>query len=282
MNYHHAYHAGHSADIFKHFTLYLLLEALTQKEKPLSYIETHAAYAYYDLNSSLSQTTQEYKQGIERLWLTQPTGKLKDFLEIIKQFNHAKKANDLRFYPGSAWFAHTLLRNDDKMYLADINKDAISHLKYTLTPPPIVALNHQDGYQALNAWLPPKPARGLVLIDPPYEKSDDWTQVIKACQLAYKRWSHGIYAIWYPIKSSYEIKKFYNALSQLSFTEILITEFFPSAADVAQRLNGSGMIIINPPWQFNAVLDRELKELLTILKIDKGASYKIHKSGVSF
>ncbi|MBI5448028.1 MAG: 23S rRNA (adenine(2030)-N(6))-methyltransferase RlmJ [Gammaproteobacteria bacterium] len=273
MNYHHAYHTGHSADIFKHFIIYLLLDRLTKKEKPLSYIETHAAFAYYDLSSALAQSTQAYKTGVELLWQAHPTGKLAEFLSLITKLNQQLGSNTLRFYPGSAWFASQLLRKNDVLQLADLNKEAILDLKHHLPSSFQQHLYHQDGYDMLTHCLPPTPARGLVLIDPPYEQMDEWKKIICACQKAYQRWPHGSYAIWYPIKTREEIKKHKQAFSQLGFKEKLIIEFYPLASDVAQRLNGSGMIILNPPWQFESLLQTELDALLCILKLDEKAKW---------
>ncbi len=272
MNYHHAYHSGHSADIFKHFTLYLLLKTLTKKEKPMAYLETHAAFAYYDLkNNALTQTTQAYQTGIRLLWDANITGPLENFLMLIKQFNQQKGSATLQFYPGSAWFAHACLRPNDTLYLADIDPEAIAHLKTNLKPPPALRCNQQDGYALLTTWLPPRPARGLLHIDPPYENSQDWQRTIEACYQGYQRWSQGVYVIWYPIKQDAQLNLFYKNLSQLPFEKILIAECCPLAADVAQRLNGSGMAILNPPWQFDHTLTTELAALFPILKqSDKG------------
>lgn len=267
MNYHHAYHAGHSADIFKHFTLYQLLKTLCKKDKPLSYLETHAGFAYYDLKATLSQTTLAFQAGIQLLWDAAPTGELGAFLALIQTLHQQLNVQELQYYPGSAWFAHQLLRPLDVMFLADINPEAAQHLKARLKSPPKIHIYNQDGYALLPAWLPPKPARGLVLIDPPYEKSADWDQVIQACKTGFQRWPHGTYAIWYPIKTGPVLKHFYQQLATLPFENILAIEFCPLAADVGQRLNGTGIVLINPPWQFEITLNPLLETLLEILKI---------------
>lgn len=272
MNYHHAYHTGHSADIFKHFTLYLLLQALTKKDKPLSYIETHSGYAYYDLKSELPQTTQAYQEGISLLWQANPQGELGNFLQLIKTLN---PKHELRYYPGSAWFAHHVLRPDDVMFLADINAEANQSLKAELISLPKIHVANKDGYSLLSSWLPPKPARGLVLIDPPYEKNDDWQRAVQACVMGLKRWAHGTYIIWYPIKNNAIVKQFYQNISALDFKEKIAIEFSPLANDVGQRLNGTGMLIINPPWQFQETITPLLDELLSILQQGNKGEWQI-------
>lgn len=265
MNYHHAYHAGHSADVFKHFVLYTLLKQLTEKDKPLSYIDTHAAYAFYQLNDIKSQKTQAYQDGISRLWeQASISPHLLPFLNLIKTLKSQENEPIPQYYPGSAWIAHQLLRKDDKLFLSDLNPDATAHLKANFRTDPSTQVAHQDGFMQLNAWLPPKPARGLVFIDPPYEKSDDWDRIVKTCSQCLARWSIGTIVIWYPIKSDSQIKRFYNNLSKLDCKSILAIEFCPLASDVSQRLNGSGMIVINPPWKFESKLSPALQDLLRL------------------
>ncbi|EKD75791.1 MAG: Protein containing DUF519 [uncultured bacterium] len=262
MNYLHAYHAGQAADLFKHFVLFELLKALLEKKKPLAYLETHAGFAYYDLKALPSQKTQSYQTGISLLWQAQPQTKLKQFFDVIKKLNLTHDTTTLRYYPGSAWIANQLLTRKNPLYLCDKNETAIHHLKTHL--PRTAHLYHEDGYKLLTSLLPPKTKRGLLFIDPPYE-SDEWEHILQACTIIHKKWAFGTTAIWYPIKNDPLLKKFYRSFQELPFNKKENIEFCLFSKDVSQRLNGSGIFLINPPWKFKENIENSLQELKRIL-----------------
>ncbi|EIJ41530.1 protein involved in catabolism of external DNA [Beggiatoa alba B18LD] len=274
MNYHHSYHAGNFADVFKHITLIALLQHLQQKTTPFCYLETHAGIGGYDLNSIEAQKTLEHHNGITRLsslTFTQPL--LQTYQQLIKSYN--EETPDIRYYLGSPLIAYHFLREQDKAVLAELQEDSATALKQLFRHDKRVAVHHMDGYQVLKAFLPPKEKRGLVLIDPPFESPDEFEQLIKQLKVAHKRWATGIYAIWYPIKRYTDTLPFYRQLQALNIPKILATEFCIYPDDNDLRLNGCGLIIINPPWQ----LDEKLKTILPILcdslSQDKHRRYKV-------
>jgi 23S rRNA (adenine2030-N6)-methyltransferase len=262
MNYRHNYHAGNAADVFKHIVLVCLLQALHKKDKPFCYLETHAGMPLYDLNSKPSQTQREFQEGIARVWGKQSTGPIRDYLKIIQEYN----GKDLRYYPGSATIARTLLRPSDQMVLADLQPDVVTELKLGFKRDDQVHIHEQNGYAMLKAYLPPQERRGLVLIDPCYEEANEWSELVKNVLTAWTRWQTGIYAIWYPIKQKSIIKTFHAALKRTGIPNILITELCPLPSDIDQRLSGSGLAIINPPWQLDETLETTLPPLLNLLK----------------
>jgi 23S rRNA (adenine2030-N6)-methyltransferase len=255
MNYQHAYHAGNSADVFKHLVLMVLLDYLKQKEKPFCYIDTHAGEGEYDLTRHHSQ---EWQDGIGRL-------QQDDFQNIILK-RYLAYAQSLEHFPGSPRIAKKLLRPQDEMILIEKSLSACTILKALFVHEKKVHIHHADAYQAVNAILPPPVKRGLILIDPPYEEKDEFDKLATLLQKAHLKFPVGMYALWYPIKSRTRLTHFYQAVKKHFSADILIIEFCPWPDDVALRLNGSGMMIVHPPWQIEHTLSPLLDILLSKLR----------------
>jgi 23S rRNA (adenine2030-N6)-methyltransferase len=266
MNYGHHYHAGNAADVLKHVVLVALLQALSKKDKPFCYLDTHAGMAVYDLKA---QATAEYQQGISKLFNQKPeSALLQSYLQCVSALNPNGK---LQHYPGSPAIAKSFLRPQDKMILNELQTDTHALLKKYFTHQNQINVHHQDGYQALKAFLPPVERRGLVLIDPAYENADEWNVLVKKLKDAYERWPTGIYAIWYPIKTRRQVDRFHQQLSASNIDNLFVVELCPYPTDIAQRLNGSGLVIVNLPWQLDIELQTMLPELLNYLKQNDGA-----------
>lgn len=279
MNYRHSYHAGSFADVFKHIILVILLNSLRRKDNAFCYLDTHAGGGCYDLFASLAQKTAEYKSGILPLWqerASAPTKNIQDYLTAIAAFN---KDETLRYYPGSPMLAYHFIRPQDHMILSELHPEEYSALKQS-TQDNRVAVHHMDGYQALKAFLPPKERRGLVLIDPPYERKDEFEQIPQALAMALKRWATGIYAIWYPVKDLAAVNNFKQALKKLQLEKILVLELNVLPADSPIGIKGTGMIVINPPWQFAEEMQATLPWLQQILSSKPWGSYQIEDLSV--
>lgn len=253
MNYQHLQHAGNFADVFKHVLLIRLLQALARKDKRFVYIDTHAGAGRYDLRSP-DLKTAEYRDGVGRLWEA-PEPDLADYRAAVRSIN---AAGSLRHYPGSPRVARCFLRPQDRMLLAEQAPEECARLRTEFARDAQVRVLCGDGYAALKAWLPPPERRGLVLIDPPYESADEWTRVRDAVTMASDRWAQGVYAVWYPLKSGAPVARFKAAMANSGLRKILIAEIDVWPADTPFRLNGCGMLIVNPSW----LLDRELPPLL--------------------
>lgn len=260
MNYRHLYHAGGFADVCKHSALIALLQALQHKEKGFCYIDTHAGTGRYDLNALEAQKTREYTTGIELIGqAVRPPAEIQALLDIVKTMNPVQAKP--RFYPGSPRVARSFLRPQDRAIFAELQPEQAEFLKQEFSRDKQVRIEQQDGYQLLKAVLPPKERRGLVLIDPPYEQVNEVKQLGTALQEALKRWETGIYAVWYPLKERHLTHELYKQLQRLPAKEILLAELSVYPDDAPLSLNGSGMAIINPPWQ----LDTQLKKLYSWL-----------------
>lgn len=266
MNYRHAYHAGHFSDVFKHIILIAVLESLFKKDKPLCYIDTHAGLGYYNLTKTEAQKTKEYQTGITKIIDNheQKPDAIEKYLEIVRARNQPQ---GLIHYPGSPGVVRALLRPSDKMILTELQPNDYETLKQNFEGDKQVAVHRLDGYQGLKAFLPPTPRRGLVLIDPPYEQKTEFETILKNVTMALSRWAQGVYLIWYPVKNRPQINYFQHQFERKVKLPYLITELNLYPDDSPYLINGSGMMIINPPWQ----LDKQLPAILKWLskELDK-------------
>jgi len=273
MNYQHSYHAGNFADVFKHAILVSLIEALQRKENGFCYIDTHAGGGLYDLTSGAAQKSKEYASGIGLLLSEKtPLEGLHTYLTCIKKVN---PDTQLRHYPGSPYIAQCLLRPQDRMVLSELHPTVYQTIKETFAHHKQVSVHRLDAYQSLKAFLPPKERRGLILIDPPYEQNNEFSQLISTIPLALKRFATGVYAIWYPIKDRPPIERFYKELKKLIEQPILVAELCIYPETSAQHLNGCGMLIINPPWQLDAQIKGYLPQLWSILSPQNSGQQRV-------
>lgn len=286
MNYRHLYHAGSFADVVKHIVLTLLLQQFHKKETPFCFIDTHAGLGLYDLQSVEAQATQEFKNGIGQI--IQIKGDLPEWLirywEIAcRGALHAPEGTrsvPLQ-YPGSPLIARDFLRAQDKMILNEKHDETYEELKHFFYRDPQVTVHHREAYEFLPAILPVKDySRALILIDPPYEKTTEKAELTVALAKTLKRFSHGMYAIWFPLTEKMprlELSKELKAL--LPVEKNLLIEFsIADPASIEKGLIGCAMIIINPPWQFKNVLQQVLPSLWKVLSIREQGSWRIFEN----
>jgi 23S rRNA (adenine2030-N6)-methyltransferase len=271
MNYRHAFHAGNFADVFKHAILLALLDALTAKDKPLCYFDTHAGRGRYALDDEEAGKTGEWRDGIGRLFDSpRLSASLRRYVDAIRAFN---PDGTLRNYPGSPLLAARALRPDDRLVLCETQQDEAAALRALCRDDRRVHVHQRDGYAALNALLPPLEKRGLVLIDPPFEAQEgEFAAIEAALGSAHARWPNGVYAVWYPIKTRRTIAPFHRRMANGPFGEVLVAELLARPDDSPLRLNGCGMLIANPPWKLDATLAALLPPLRDVLAQSAGAS----------
>ncbi len=276
MNYRHIYHAGNICDVVKHATLGLLLCHLMQKPKPLCVLDTHAGIGLYDLNDERALRTNEAKTGIRRL-VSNPLPAFLDWYgDALTRLNPGWQAGTpdaaeaLRFYPGSPMLSRLLLRPDDRLIACELHPEDALSLRRQFYDDPQAHIHHRDGYEALKALLPPAEKRGLVLIDPPFEQPDEYARLVKYIDAALTLWPLGCFLIWYPVKERPAIWQFHEALVALNRPAVLAAEFIYMPETRTDHLNGSGMILVNPPWQF----EDKLRELFSYLHQALATEYK--------
>lgn len=273
MNYRHIYHAGNFADVFKHILLIAITQSFLHKDTPFCYIETHAGKGQYDLLSDEAQKSKEFENGINKIWHhSHPPAVIRDYLQSIQYLNENQKNH---FYPGSPFFVKTFLRHHDRMILSELHPAEYVSLKYFFSKDARISIHHQDGYQSLKAFLPPKERRGLVLIDPPYENQHEFEDLLKIIPETLKRWETGVYALWYPIKNRLTTDRWLKACKEKIKRPLLIAELSIYPDDIFLQLNGCGMLIINPPWQLEHTLQKILPWLWKVLSINQQGRYHL-------
>jgi len=252
MNYRHAYHAGNFADCMKHALLVWLLQALVRKQKPFSVLDTHAGTGHYDLAADEARRTGEAESGIVRLLAT-PAPELASYLDIVRR---------LGLYPGSPAIIRALLRPSDRLIACELHPEDHALLRRHVGRDGQTAIHLRDGYDALAAFLPPPERRALVLIDPPYERDDEADRLLAALHTAHRRLPSAVIAAWYPIKHRAPVRALHDALRGAGIRDIVAAELHLREPLDPTRLNGSGLILMNPPFRFETDLPAILAALL--------------------
>lgn len=274
LSYRHAFHAGNFADVLKHAVLVLALEHMVKKDKAFTYIDTHAGAGRYHLEEDYAQKTGEYRQGIERLW--QRTGlptALQSYVAIVRQMNPAGR---LSVYPGSPLLAATILRPWDRGYLFELHPSDYPLLAETFAGQRAFRALHADGCRNLNSLLPTASRRGLILIDPSYELTTDYREVIHTIADGYRRFASGTYLLWYPVVKRQAVHTMEQQLCASGMTKILQAELLLQPDGAALGMTGAGLFMVNPPWTLEAQL-REVLPYLAEQLGDQGSTYKLAK-----
>jgi 23S rRNA (adenine2030-N6)-methyltransferase len=249
MNYRHVFHAGNFADVFKHALLARLLHHLAAKDTPFRYCDTHAGVGLYNLGWDEAKRTREADGGVRRYLAKPPTGALAELFAPFARALAAAHASGPDFYPGSPLVASALLRRQDRLSLAELHPEDARTLRKRLGHDRRATIQEMDGWTALRAWLPPPERRGLVLVDPPFEEPEEFGRMTDALGAAQRKWPTGLFALWYPVKDWREAERFCRALRELAIPKTLRLEIAVDADGDAGQLNGTGLIVVNPPWK---------------------------------
>ncbi|WP_241592517.1 23S rRNA (adenine(2030)-N(6))-methyltransferase RlmJ [Rosenbergiella epipactidis] len=256
LSYRHSFHAGNHADVLKHTVQSLIISALKEKDKPFLYLDTHAGAGRYLLNSEQAERTGEYMEGIARIWQQNDTpAELAPYLQAVRDLN---PSGQLKYYPGSPLIARHLLREQDQLQLTELHPSDYPLLRGEFQKDLRAVVARGDGYQQLKAKLPPPSRRGLILIDPPYEIKTDYQAVVQGIAEGYKRFSTGVYALWYPVVLRQQIKRMIADLKDTGIRRILQIELAVRPDSDQRGMTASGMIVINPPWK----LEQQMRSVL--------------------
>jgi len=270
MNYRHAFHAGNFADVLKHAVLARILTHLGEKATPFRVIDTHAGAGLYDLASEPATRTGEWRDGIGRLIdATLPDDIRALLAPYLAAVAAANPAGGLRRYPGSPLIALGLMRPQDRLVACELEPRAAAALATQLRCDARARAVEIDGWTALNAYVPPKERRGIVLIDPPYEEKHEFARVTEALAAAQRKWATGIFLLWYPIKDRSGPDRLAAALRRgataKAVSKILRAEIAWAPRETSGRLSGAGLIVVNPPWRLAGELEQLLAALLSVL-----------------
>ncbi len=151
-------------------------------------------------------------------------------------------------YPGSALIAARLLRETDRLVLAERHPADCDELTALLRADPRVRVDCGDGYALLKSALPPRERRGVILIDPAYELADEPDQLIEGLRGALARFRHGVYLVWYPLHGKHDHARLKRHYLRLDPPKTLCIELDPRQP-APRGATGSGLLIVNPPFQ---------------------------------
>jgi 23S rRNA (adenine2030-N6)-methyltransferase len=276
MNYRHAFHAGNFADVVKHASLIRILVHLCAKPAPFRVIDTHAGSGLYDLAGSEASRSGEWRDGIARL-ITAPLARraktlLAPYLEAVADLN---RSDELTTYPGSPLLIRAFLRGRDRLIACELEPSAATALARNLKSDRRCKAIAIDGWTALNAYVPPKERRGLVLIDPPFEDTDDFPRLGNALEAAHRKWASGIYFLWYPLKERQGADVLAHRLRRSGISKILRAEINLRGPCNRDRLSACGLIVVNPPWMLEGELRLLLPELVAALAQELGGAHHL-------
>ena len=273
MNYRHSFHAGNSADVVKHSLLIALVRALQQKQSALTLIDTHAGCGLYNLEGEDAQRTGECAEGVLRAF-ADPNPLLNDYRAVVQAVNEGQAVNageDVgagpRFYPGSPRILAQLLRPQDFLILNEKHAQDAYTLRGVMRGTS-AAVHERDAYELWLAMLPPRTPRGVVLVDPPFEQTDERARITATLAAAHRKWAHGVTVIWYPLKDRATHWRWREQLRKLGIPKFLTVEHWLYDDDQPGIYNGAGLYIVNPPYAFTQTLPPLLEALRAALAPD--------------
>jgi 23S rRNA (adenine2030-N6)-methyltransferase len=279
MNYRHAFHAGGHADVLKHVVLAAMIERLKAKEAPFRVLDTHAGIGVYDLAGDAASRTGEWRDGVGRLYDANGEGRLLSpaaeavlapWRAAVAAVNQEGAA--LRRYPGSPEIARLGLRPQDRLALNELHPEDHARLAAEYRRDARVRITSLDATLVAKAQLPPTERRGIILIDPAYEATDDPERAIAMLAEGHRRFSTGVFALWYPMTGdelSARLRRKARALALPKLLDVTLAVRRPVAG---RGLAGSGLLIVNPPWRLAESLRDLLPELVERLRQGNGAT----------
>ena len=264
LSYRHAFHAGNFADVLKHSVLTLVLEYMTRKDKGFYYIDSHSGAGMYQLADEYAQKTGEYKDGIAKLIENDDLPEaIQPYIDLVKILNENSidDNGEITLYPGSPGIARQFTRRQDSVHLFELHPTDIEHLKEYSQRWNKSHVKQSDGYQGVLGLVPPPNRRGVVLIDPPYELKEDYIKAVRTIVNAYKKFATGTYILWYPVVKRELVEQMQSAFTKSDVRNVLQVEYCQKTDTQEYGMTGTGLFIVNPPWQ----LTKQLEEILPYL-----------------
>jgi 23S rRNA (adenine2030-N6)-methyltransferase len=274
LSYRHAFHAGNHADVLKHAVLIYCIRHLLKKEKPFLYTDTHAGAGLYELDKGYAESKKEYLTGISRVQKESDLPPiLKDYVDVVSDFN---SAGITTVYPGSPLIAKSLLRPNDQLRLHELHTNDFEILRSHTTDDPRITILKKNGLSGMIKAFPPPSRRGLVLIDPSYEVKADYDMLPFAIDDALHKFAEAMILVWYPMLENGSYRMLTQNLQRLSADRWLKVEL--NIREPGEGLYGSGMWVINPPWELPKAIESMHQLLPSILGEDSQASLSLDYS----
>jgi 23S rRNA (adenine2030-N6)-methyltransferase len=284
MNYRHAYHAGNHADVLKHAILARAFVHLAKKEKPFFFLDAHAGIGVYELESGEALKTLEWQNGVGRLYGlsgeivpldAEAEPLLSSWRVVVAAVNPG--GGPLARYPGSPDFGRRLLRAHDRILLNELHPADLHSLKSYARGDDRMRVMGEDANTVVKASLPPPERRGLVLIDPPYERDDEDRRVVKMLRVGVRRFATGVHFLWYPVTRDGLSHRIIQEVLALGIPKTWVAELRVRAPMPDGGLAGSGLILVNPPWPIENELPILLSGLCTRLAQTDGAGWRFEQ-----
>ncbi len=277
MKYQHSHHAGNFADVHKHVSLLAVLQAVTRKDKPFLFVDTHAGRGVYR-DHEAAREHGEATRGLERLISARDAaeidGPIAHYLRCVASLR--KDLHDATACPGSPWLAANCLRPDDRAVAFELQAAEHAALRRALEYFPQFSTDQDDGYKRLRGLLPPAERRAIVLIDPPYENPrDDQRRALDTLADALLRFETGIYMLWFPLKTSRDAQHWQQSLAATSSRPVLYAQLACYPLDSRAGMNASGVAIINPPFQLDVAMSQWLPQLQRLLDPDAHGGFEL-------
>ena len=273
LSYRHQFHAGGPADVLKHSILTILILEMKKKDKPFFVLDTHGGAGLYDLKHPWAEKTNEWRDGIGRIWdATDIPESLDPYLTTIRAFNR----QELRWYPGSPTIIQQNLRSQDRLSVAELNKGDLEHLKARFHKVPKTEVIAGDGFHAVKAKLPPVERRGLVFMDASFDQPNEFQRILGAVRNALKRFRTGTIAVWRPILDDAAMQDFDSGFVELLPPQTIKLGLELHSVHQPGRAKGSDLVIINPPFRLTEKTDPMLEWLWSKLA-QTGEGGPIHK-----
>src|SRR5690349_3230067 len=267
MKYRHQYHAGNFADVQKHVLLLEVLTALTRKDKGLLFVDTHAGRGEYQLHPGDAAHPGEWQAGAARLLDAAPAHEaLRRYRDLLVARRHGASL----FYPGSPLLAAGALRAVDRLVFFETQRDEAGQLRKSLatvdTGNRSARVECADGFAGLRALLPPPERRGCVLIDPPYEEREDFTRVSAAVADCLQRFESAVLVLWLPVKLRADFDAWHDKLVAKIARPALASLLWMHPCDSRAALNGSALVVVNPPYRVEEAMREWLPELVELFR----------------
>jgi 23S rRNA (adenine2030-N6)-methyltransferase len=260
MKYRHQYHAGNFADVHKHVLLLEVLGALTRKDKGLLFVDTHAGRGDYELHPGDTEHPAEWQSGVAKLLAAAPRhAALERYRVLVAAGKHGASLH----YRGSPLLATAALRPVDRAVFFETQREEAGHLRKTLGEG--ARVESADGFAGLRALLPPPERRGCVLIDPPYEEREDLARVQRAVADALQRFAGAVLLLWLPVKLRTDFDTWLATLRRTAGRPLLASLLWMHPCDSRAALNGSALVLVNPPYLVEDGMREWLPELRALL-----------------
>ena len=244
MNYRHAFHAGNFADLVKHAALLQLLARLTAQAGPLSVIDTHAGRGRYDLAGVEARKSGEAEAGIVRLMAAGDTPA--EFSALTAAVRKLNAGGPARRYPGSPWLIAEALRPGDSYLACELRSDEHAALRDLMKARHGVRTLCADGYDAAATQTPPS-GQAVVLIDPPFERADDYVRIVETLAAVRRRNAAAAAVVWLPLKDLETFDGFLRDLEDAVDAPVSVAETRMRPLTDPLKMNGCALVLMGAP-----------------------------------